>query len=574
MGEVFSVESKESVSASTMQILQGNAVIGGIALAKILVLKAHPKIEKKEICDINAEIAPLEAALESVKADMQAEIATADSKSKDVLNAQLMMLEDVSFIDAVNDQITEVQTCAEYAAVAAGKVLAAEFETMHDSYMRARSEDMKQIAQRVADKLTGFTNDLDLHEEVILMAEEFTPAQLAAFDKKYVKGLVAHKGNATSHTAILAGNYGLPYIFGVETDEKFAGVDAVLDAENGCLVLNPSEEKLEWAKAKLAEKDTILAQEEAATKMKVYANISGIEDVEQALKNKADGIGLFRTEFLFMNRDSAPSEEEQYSVYKEVLEAIGNKPVIIRTIDIGTDKPAAYLDMPVEANPALGLRGVRVSLAFKSLFQDQLKALLRAAIYGNLSVMFPMITSVKEIDAIKEQVILAIQELEEKHIAYRMPKFGIMIETPAAAICSEELAKHVDFFSIGTNDLTQYTLALDRQAEGMEAYYEPRHEAILRLIEMTIVGAHNNNIPVGICGQLGADKKILPRLVEAGLDEVSVAIASIPEVRQIILEAEGKGQEDAQDTFEKEETRVLAPVVEVQETMEKAQAFS
>ena len=205
MGEVFSVESKESVSASTMKILQGNAVIGGIALAKILFLKAHPKIEKKNICDINAEIARFEAAWENVKVDMQAEIATADSKSKDVLNAQLMMLEDASFIDAVNDKIAELQTCAEYAAVAAGNVLAAEFETMHDSYMRARSEDMKQIAQRVADKLTGFTNDLDLHEEVILMAEEFTPAQLAAFDKKYVKGLVAHKGNATSHTASLAG---------------------------------------------------------------------------------------------------------------------------------------------------------------------------------------------------------------------------------------------------------------------------------------------------------------------------------------------------------------------------------
>lgn len=559
MGELFSAnelknvkadEKKQGENVVSMQILQGKTVIGSIALAKLLVIKERPEIGKKVINDTVVEIARFDAALENVKTDMQVEIANADSKSKDVLNAQLMMLEDASFIDAVKVKISELKICAEYAAVEVGKTMAADFESMTDSYMQARSEDMKQIAQRVADKLTGFSNKLDLQEEVILMAEEFTPAQLASFDKKYVKGLVAHRGNAASHTAILAGNYGVPYIIGVQSDEKIAGNQAILDAENGNLFVNPTEEKLHWAKEKLTEKAAVMAEVGIATKMKVLANISSIQDVELALKNKADGIGLFRTEFLFMNRDSAPDEEEQYKIYKEVLESMGDKPVIIRTIDIGTDKPVSYLNMSKEANPALGLRGIRISLADKEMFRVQLRALLRAACFGNAQVMFPMITSVNEILAIQEQVKLAAEELEISKLAYAFPKFGIMIETPAAAVYSDELGRYVDFFSIGTNDLTQYTLALDRQAEGLDAYYEPQHEAILRLVEMAIQGAHKNNIPVGICGQLGADTKVLPRLVKAGLDEVSVAIASIPDVRHAIATVESNNKLDEKTQVE------------------------
>ena len=540
----IAVEKTEAVAVAElpasdgpMEIITGQTVVGGIAVAKLHVAAKREEIVKRN-ADVKTELARLENTLEAVKADMEADAKTADTKSGEVLSAQLMMLEDDSFVKTVQANINEQKCCAEYAALLAGKSLAEEFKHMDSAYMQARSEDMEQIAQRVIDKLTGFNSKLELSEPVILVAEEFTPAQLAALDKNYVKGLVAHKGNASSHTAILAANYGLPYIFGIEPKQAYNGIGAIIDADNGKLALNPDEEYLALAKEKLETQAVMQSQSRASTKMEVYANISSAEDVEQALAKGADGVGLFRTEFLFMKRTSAPTEEEQYEVYKKVLEAMGDKPVIIRTIDIGTDKPAPYLHLPKEENPALGLRGVRVSLADKDLFSTQLKALLRASCYGNAHVMFPMITSVKEIMAIKEQIKLAEEELKAARVAYKLPKLGIMVETPAAAVWSEELAKHVDFFSIGTNDLTQYTLALDRQAEGMEVYYEPHHEAVLKLIEMTIAGGHKQCIPVGICGQLGGDVAVIPRLVQNGLDEVSVAIASIPKVRHAIIEAE------------------------------------
>lgn len=552
-----------------METLTGKMVVGGIAVAKLLVVAKRPEIVKKQVADIKAESTRFENALQAVKAEMEADAKTADTKSGEVLSAQLMMLEDDSFVKTVQANINEQKCCAEYAALLAGQDLAAEFKHMDSAYMQARSEDMEQIAQRVIDKLTGFNSKLELVEPAILMAEEFTPAQLATLDKNYVKGLVAHKGNASSHTAILAANYGLPYIFGIEPKQAYNGIGAIIDADNGKLALNPDEEYLALAKEKLETQAVMQSQSRASTKMEVYANISSAEDVEQALAKGADGIGLFRTEFLFMNRTSAPTEEEQYEVYKKVLEAMGDKPVIIRTIDIGTDKPAPYLHLPKEENPALGLRGVRVSLADKDLFSTQLKALLRASCYGNAHVMFPMITSVKEIKAIKEQIKLAEEELKAARVAYKLPKLGIMVETPAAAVWSEELAKHVDFFSIGTNDLTQYTLALDRQAEGMDAYYEPHHEAVLRLIEMTIAGAHKHGIAVGICGQLGGDATVIPRLVKAGLDEVSVAIASIPKVRHAVIEAEAANREVCNDetaasvlqrVSKIDESQIVAPV--------------
>lgn len=552
-----------------METLTGKMVVGGIAVAKLLTVPKRQDVCRKQAADVKVETGRFENALQTVKAEMAAEAQAVDAKSREVLEAQLLMLEDDSFVKAVKGNIEQQKVSAEYAALLAGKTLAAEFKQMDSAYMQARSEDMEQIAQRVIDKLTGFNSKLELTEPVILMAEEFTPAQLAALDKHHVKGLVAHKGNASSHTAILAANYGLPYIFGIECNESHKGVGAILDADTGSLVLNPDKQSLDWAKEKLKAQAAMQAQSGASTKMKVMANISAAEDVQQALANKADGVGLFRTEFLFMNRESAPTEEEQYEVYKQVLEAMGDKPVIIRTIDIGTDKPAPYLHLPKEENPALGLRGVRVSLADKALFSKQLKALLRASCYGNAHVMFPMITSVKEIEAIKEHVKLAEAELKAENKPYKLPKLGIMVETPAAAVWSEELAKHVDFFSIGTNDLTQYTLALDRQAEGMDAYYEPHHEAVLRLIEMTIAGAHKHGIAVGICGQLGGDATVIPRLVKAGLDEVSVAIASIPKVRHAVIEAEAANREVCNDetaasvlqrVSKIDESQIVAPV--------------
>ena len=562
-----------NIKAENMETLSGKTVVGGIAVGKLLVAAKRPAIIKKQITDPKAELALFANTLQTVKAEMQADAKAADAKSGEVLSAQLMMLEDDSFVKEVENNITGQRVCAAYAAWTAGKTLADEFRNMDSAYMQARSEDMEQIAQRVTDKLTGFKSKLELKEPVILMAEEFTPAQLASLDKAHVQGLVAYKGNASSHTAILAANYGLPYIFGLELEQAYNGAAAILDADHGKLVLHPDEESLAWTKEKIAAQAALLAQSGASTKMKVYANISSAEDVEQALANKADGIGLFRTEFLFMNRTSAPTEEEQYKVYKQVLESMGNKPVIIRTIDIGTDKPAPYLHLPKEENPALGLRGVRVSLADQALFSAQLKALLRAACYGDAHVMFPMITSVNEIAAIKRQVKLAEAELKAAKQAYRLPKLGIMVETPAAAVCSEELAKEVDFFSIGTNDLTQYTLALDRQAEGMEAYYEPHHEAVLRLIEMTIAGGHKQGIPVGICGQLGGDAAVIPRFVAAGLDEVSVAIASIPKVRRAVLEIEAAQNEVNTETAD-ESSVTSQSASQIEEPVAAAQSAS
>lgn len=554
------VEPELPARNGSMATLAGKTVVGGIAVAKLLTVAKRHEVVRKQTVDIKAESTRFKNALQAVKAEMEAETKAADAKSGEVLSAQLLMLEDDSFVKAVEANLEQQKVNAEYAALLAGQALAAEFKQMDSAYMQARSEDMEQIAQRVIDKLTGFNSKLELVEPVILMAEEFTPAQLATLDKNYVKGLVANKGNGSSHTAILAANYGLPYVYGIEYNESYKGIGVILDADTGSLVLNPDAQSLEWAIEKLKAQTAMQAQSGADTQMKVMANISTAEDVEQALANKADGVGLFRTEFLFMNRDSAPTEEEQYEAYKQILEAMGDKPVIIRTIDIGTDKPAPYLHLPKEENPALGLRGVRVSLADKDLFSAQLKALLRASCYGNAHVMFPMITSVKEIEDIKEQIALAEAALEAENKAYKLPKLGIMVETPAAAVWSEELAKHVDFFSIGTNDLTQYTLALDRQAEGMDAYYEPHHEAVLRLIEMTIAGAHKQGIEVGICGQLGGDAAVIPRLVKAGLDEVSVAIASIPKVRHAVIEAEAANSPVLQPVIRIDEAQIVAPV--------------
>lgn len=542
--------------AGVAKILKGKTVVGGVAVAKLVVLEKHPEIVKRNVIDTNSEVTRFSDTMKMVEADFDAEIGVADSNSADILRAQQMMLQDKKFANMVVGKITEMKVCAESAVMLTGKQLAEEFRKMDSAYMQARSEDMEQIARRVADKLLGFRSEHEYRENVILMAEEFSPAQLSLLDKTFVKGLVAHRGNISSHTAILAGNYGIPYLVGVEPNSAYNGAVVILDADAGYLNLSPDATALACANAKLKEK-LALVTESGVTKMKVYANISGAEDVEQALKNNADGVGLFRTEFLFMNCNSAPDEEKQYEIYKQVLQEMGDRPVIIRTIDIGTDKPAPCLDLPKEENPALGLRGVRVSLAYKEMFRVQLRALLRAACFGNAHIMFPMITSVNEIQLIKEQVQLAAEELKTKQIAYKLPKLGIMVETPAAAVCSEELGRYVDFLSIGTNDLTQYTLALDRQAEGLDDYYNPHHEAVLQLIKMTIEGGHKNGIPVGVCGQLGSDVQIIPDLVKAGLDEVSVAVAKIPQVRHAVMNAE---MEQSKKVVNVGDMQMLSPV--------------
>lgn len=520
-----------------MQIIYGKTYRGGIALGKVYRITDTLTVEKEPSLAAEQEKRLFQEGLKALQEIMDSEIQAADAQAKGILEAQKSLLQDSSFSNTAYEVMEKDNFSAEYAALEAGKALSATFDGVEDEYLKARAEDLQQVAKRLVKVLQKEEQTLKLTEPVILVAEEFTPAQLAALDKSMVLGLVAHKGSPTSHTSILATNYGLPYIGGIAPEEINTEEEIILDGDRGCIILEPDESSKEWTRAKLEEL-LALKRENLTTKIKVYANVSRPEDLQQAIERHADGIGLYRTEFLFMNRAQAPDEEEQLELYLQALQAMGDKEVIIRTIDAGTDKPLAYLELPQEENPALGLRGVRVSLERPELFRVQLRALLRAAVYGNLGIMVPMITSVKEISALKKQLTIAEEELKAAGQSYKIPKLGIMIETPAAALISEELAKTVDFFSIGTNDLTQYTLALDRQGENLENYYEPHHEAVYKLIALTLQGAHKQGIPVGLCGELGSDLQALDRLVELGLDEISVGLATIPMVRKKIAAAE------------------------------------
>lgn len=531
-----------------MKNLQGKTASAGIAAGKILLMQKRPDILKQEVNDPQREAQRLRDALYQAESAICAEKENADKAASGILDTHLMLLSDAHVVDTMTGMIGEERCNAEYAAFAGGEKLAKEFEQMDNAYMRARSEDMRHIAQRVTDCLTGYRELVAPPEPVILCAEEFTPALLNRLDKSKVLGLAARKGSLVSHTALLAAGYGLPYLINVDIQEIRDGENAILDTDQNALILSPDEKTLAAAKKKETAWREMLEAQPEKTQMKIYANIASEKDLDAVLKFQADGVGLFRTEFLFMNRDEAPDEEEQFGVYRRVLEKMGGREVIIRTIDAGTDKPIPYLNMPKEENPALGLRGARVSLHYPELFRDQLRALLRAACYGNEGIMFPMIASGKEIDRIREQIEIAAHELDERGEKYALPHIGIMVETPAAAVISETLGAQVDFFSIGTNDLTQYTLALDRLSEGMDDFYDAHHEAVLGLIRMTIDGGHKNGIPVGICGKLGADQELLPLFVKAGLDEVSVPAASIPAVRKRVAELEKEAEEAVAET--------------------------
>ena len=521
-----------------MKVLQGKAVQGGIAVGRIMKVPERPAIRKTAVSRPEEELERLEQALHSVSDEMAKRLAAASPEAAGILEAQKSLLEDDALHTAIKDAILDEKVCAEYAAQCSGDRLAAEFAEMEDAYLKARAEDMRQVTGAVIDALTGFSDAVTPTEPVILAAEAFTPAQLSGLDRALVKGLAAHTGSLASHTAILASNYGLPYLIHIDLNALNEGAMAVLDGDAGTFTLEPDDAALQSAQERAREQERLAAAPPTETRMKVYANISSVSDAREAAAHGADGIGLFRTEFLFMNRDDLPGEEEQYAAYRDVLGAMPGKEVIIRTLDAGTDKPVAALQMPREENPALGLRGVRVSLWKPEVFRVQLRALLRAARHGSLGIMFPMIASAAELKPIREQLTLAQKELEQRGEPFGKPKIGVMIETPAAALTGDALAREVDFFSVGTNDLAQYTLALDRQSKGLDDYYDPHHEAVYALIEMAVRAARDNGIPVGVCGQLGADPAALPRFSKMGLTEVSVAPAAIPVVRGRIAQVE------------------------------------
>lgn len=519
-----------------MLVLPGKTANAGLALGPVVIWKPAPTFEKKAISDIAAELKRLDGALGSVSSQLKALAAEAEGEGADILDAQRMMMEDASFQEGIRSTIKDESANAEYACIAVGDAKAKELERSDSPYLRARSADIRDVARKIAVALAGGEARAWPEVPSIVYADEITPQDVSSAPADKVLAFVAETGSAMSHAAILCGNRGIPFLFGVDCLEgDLHGVDCAVDGERGELVIDPDPATRASMMERIAAQQAEGVEFEAVDlPIKVCANIGSPEDAELALEHGADGVGLYRTEFLYMNRDSAPSEDEQFEAYRAVLEAMGDREVIVRTMDVGADKQAACLDMPKEPNPALGRRALRICLDDPELFRVQLRALLRASRFGNLAIMLPMVASVQEIDDAAEQLRIAQDELKQRGIECDLPPLGIMVETPSAAVLSDVMAKKAAFFSIGTNDLAQYTLAVDRQGKGLERYFKADHEAVMRLIEMTIRNAHAAGIPVGICGEIGGNPAVLPSLVNMGVDELSMAPAKIKRAKALI----------------------------------------
>ncbi len=490
------------------------------------------------------ELARLHAALDSLKKSIEGR--AAEGENADIRKTVTSILNDAAFVQLAEQGIKAHGLDAAQAVRTAADELAAELAGLESEYLRARQDDVRGVGDQLVAILEG--EGSSLAEQSAVCAVEISPAQLATLPEKLMGALLTEKGSANSHASIMAGNMGIPYLFG----NAEALVEArkasfiIVDSEAKAVITDPDEPTRaaalkRMAKLRAEQANRAQAQASAAAlprKTKVCANIEGPWDIEALLDANPDGVGLFRTEFLFIGRDEAPSEDEQFEAYKAVLDAMAGKEVVIRTMDVGSDKKAPWLQLPEESNPALGLRGARVSIERPALFRTQLRALLRAGTAGNLKVMFPMIAAAWEIDAINQEVQATAQELEREGIPFQMPELGIMVETPAAALCAEELAQKTGFFSIGTNDLTQYTLAIDREARGLDRYFEPHHEAVFRLVGMCAQGGHSHGVPTAMCGQLAADPEAIRRLIELGVDELSVPIRKVQATKQLVVEAE------------------------------------
>ncbi len=534
----------------------GKSVYQSIAMGPILVLKQQQvHISDAKIEDAATEIERVTAAIEKAKAQIQKlyekAVVEVGEESAAIFEVHQMMLEDEEYLDSIFNMIRDENVNAVYAVNATGSAFAEIFASMDDDYMRARSADVLDISNRVIRVLSGCEeNSLSEMEPSVIVADDLSPSETVQMDKSKVLAFVTVHGSTNSHTAILARMMNIPALVMVpmELDNLHTGMKAIVDGCNGEVIFEPTEEECHVAELRIAEEQEslrLLGQlkgEETVTKsgkkVHLYANIGDVNDVEYVLENDAEGIGLFRSEFLYLGRNNLPSEEEQFEAYKQVVSAMGGKKVIIRTLDIGADKQADYLNLEKEENPALGYRAIRICLTQKEIFKTQLRALFRAAKYGNLAIMYPMIISTGEIQQIKQIVAETEAELLAEGADYVIPEQGIMIETPAAVMMSDELAGMVDFFSIGTNDLTQYTLAIDRQNEKLDAFYDAHHPAVLRMIQMVIDSAHAHGIWAGICGELGADMELTVQFLKMGIDELSVAPSSVLKLRKIIREAE------------------------------------
>lgn len=534
--------------------LSGKSVYKGIAFGPVAVLRPRDQqVKRTRIEDADAEIFRLGKAggqaMNQLKGLYEKAVKEVGEASAAIFEVHQMMLEDEDYLSAIHNMIRTEKVNAEYAVARTGDNFAEMFASMDDDYMKARAADVKDISNRLIRNLTGGEDvDFNSMEPSILVADDLSPSETVQMDKKKILAFVTVHGSANSHTSILARMMNIPALIGVPVDlqEIHTGMQAVVDGFLGKVFFEPTEEIRSRAEDKIQEeleKQQLLQNlkgKENVTldgkKINIYANIGSVGDIGYALENDAGGIGLFRSEFLYIGKTDFPSEEEQFQAYKQAAQMMAEKKVIIRTLDIGADKQADYFNLGKEDNPAMGYRAIRICLTQTDIFKAQLRALLRAAAFGNISIMYPMITSVEEVSKIYDIVKEVQEELERMQIPYRLPEQGIMIETPAAVMISDELAELVDFFSIGTNDLTQYTLAIDRQNDRLDDFYNPHHKAVLRMIRMVVDNAHKCGKWVGICGELGADLELTEEFLRMGVDELSVSPSMVLKVRKAVRE--------------------------------------
>lgn len=537
-----------------MQCFQGKSVYKGIVMGPVAVLKKNDyQVKRARIEDPEAEVKRVKEAVEVSKKQLgrlyDKAVREVGEASAAIFEVHQMMLEDEDYLESMENMIRTELVNAEYAAAATGDNFAEMFAAMDDEYMKARSADVKDISERLVRNLSGEgDNDLSSMEPSIIVADDLSPSETVQMDKEKILAFVTVHGSTNSHTAILARMMNIPALIGVPMDLNSlkTGMMAVVDGFSGQVIFEPEEDVQKETEKRMqeeAEKQKLLEElkgKENITpdgrKINIYANIGSVGDLGYVMENDAGGIGLFRSEFLYLGRNDFPTEEEQFQAYKQAVQTMAGKKVIIRTLDIGADKQVEYFNLGKEENPALGYRAIRICLKQPEIFKAQLRALFRAAVYGNLSVMYPMITSTEEVEKIYAIVAEVEEELKAQEVQYKIPEQGIMIETPAAVMISDRLAEMVDFFSIGTNDLTQYTLAIDRQNEQLDDFYNPHHEAVLRMIRMVVENAHKCGKWAGICGELGADLTLTEQFVRMGVDELSVAPSMILKLRKIVRE--------------------------------------
>ncbi len=533
-----------------MLVLEGKSVYGGIAIGRISVFdKGDRQVKRRTVEDQAGEIKRFEAAREKAKEQLKAlyekALREVGETNAMIFDVHQMMLDDLDYVESITNMIETQKVNAEFAVATTGDNFSKMFAVMDDAYMKERAADVKDISNRVIMILQGKEySSMESGEPVILMAEDLAPSETVQLDKSKVLSFVTRYGSTNSHTAILARTMNIPALIGIAFEEDMNGKLAVVDGFEGKLFVEPDEETLnlyQQRKEEEEEKKKLLLELKGkenvtkdGTKINLYANIGGVADVANAMANDAGGIGLFRSEFLYLESEDYPTEAEQFKAYKTVAETMAGKKVIIRTLDIGADKQVDYFHLDREDNPAMGYRAIRICLDRQEVFRTQLRAIYRASYYGTISIMFPMIISVDEVKRIKEIVAGVKRELKEQNIPYGEVELGIMIETPAAAMISDLLAKEVDFFSIGTNDLTQYTLAIDRQNPKLDSFYDSHHEAVLRMIQMVVDNGHREGCWVGICGELGADTTLTETFLRMGLDELSVSPSMVLKVRDTI----------------------------------------